>query len=53
MQIRPIDTEYNKTIANSHAEQNVTTAGDIVKVERIVTIKDEAYAEYRLSLLML
>jgi len=33
-------------VADEQAEQNVTSAGDIIKIERIVTIKDEAYAEY-------
>ncbi len=45
MQIRPIDG-FDATVADEQAEQNVTSAGDIIKIERIVTIKDEAYAEY-------
>jgi len=51
MQIRPIDGLYD-TAANSHAEQNVTTAGDIIKIERIVTIRDVTYAEHKLILWM-
>jgi len=52
MQIRPIDVAFDDTAANSHADQNVTSAGDIVKIERIVTIKDVTYAEYKLILWM-
>lgn len=52
MQIRPIDAAFNDATANSHAEQNVISAGDIVQIERIVTIKDESYAEYKLILWM-
>ncbi|MDI6888957.1 MAG: hypothetical protein QMC78_04620 [Methanocellales archaeon] len=51
MQIRPIDG-FDATVADEQAEQNITSAGDIIKIERIVTIKDEAYAEYRLILWM-
>ncbi len=47
MQIRPINTTFN-----NYANQNVTSAGDICKIERIVTIKDGTYAEYRLILWM-
>jgi len=54
MQIRPINnTLFNITAANEYARQNVTTAGDIVKIERIVTMKSGSdYIEYNLLLWM-
>jgi len=54
MQIRPINnTLFNVTMANERAEQNVTSTGDIVKMERIVTMKLESdYIEYKLILWM-
>jgi len=54
MQIRPINnTLFNVAMANERAEQNVTSTGDIVKMERIVTMKAGLdYIEYKLILWM-